>query len=167
MKSNQLLVDFDTTLTNGEQLMDYTQLKDYNLQTDFIDKLTDDEKKKFYLSLCDNYQEVDDLELDYENDVVEWVTKYSLDFITDECEMCDITFIATITFKEHISKEVFDKIEECEGCYSLDFEAKQVKFLPDFAPMCFPEEANLDAFWWFCEKCFELSSIDYFAIGDG
>lgn len=147
--------------------MDYTQLKDYSVQENYINKLTDDEKKQFYLSLCDNYQEVDDLELDYEKDVIEWVTNKSLDFIQDETEMCDITFVCTITFKDDVSKEVFNKIEECEGCYSLDFESKEVKFLPDYAPMCFPEEANLNAFWWFCERCFDFSQVEYFEIGDG
>lgn len=144
--------------------MDYTHLKDYSVQKDFIDKLTDEEKKQFYLSLCDNYQEVDDLELDYEKDVIEWVTNKSLDFIQDETEMCD-SFMCTITFKDDVSKEVFDKIES-EGAWNVDFESKQVKFLPDYSAMCFPSEANLDAFWWFCDRCFDLSQIDYFETGD-
>ena len=155
-----------TTYKEIKDNTDYTNLKDYSVQKDFIDKLTDEEKTQFYYNLCDNYQEVEDLELD-DGKIVEWVTENSLDFIQDETEMCDIHFVGIITFKDDVSKEVFDKIEECEGCYSLDFESKRVQFLPDYAPMCFPKEANLDAFWWFCNRCFELSQVDYLGIGDG
>tara|TARA_Y100001968_G_scaffold121975_1_gene111003 strand:- start:2563 stop:3015 length:453 start_codon:yes stop_codon:yes gene_type:complete len=88
--------------------MDYRKLKDYDIQSDYIDKLTDKEKLELFRSLDDGIQDIADKiwnrEANYsEKFMIDWISSdYSKAILTicekgefefDKQHMLDITFI--------------------------------------------------------------------------
>ena len=142
---------------------DYTHLKDWDVQKDFIDKLTDAEKTQLFCDICDDFGNPDELEEIEESKWVSWVTNDLIDWLPHNE---DITFVCTITFKDDVPDELLETLVE-EGCFELIAEEKQIKFHPEFDAVRFPEEANLVDFWHQCSWKFDFSQVEYFQVGDG
>jgi hypothetical protein len=155
-----------TIVPDNQPTKDYTHLEGWTLQKDYLDKLSDEKKIELYDNLADDsYPE---LNMDNEDsDKVKFITEEFNDYhYENPCQ--DVTFVATITLKDEVSKEVWNQLEEENEnsmIYSLNWLTKEVKFLPDLDPMYFSKEAILCDFvdygW------IDFSLIKYFEIGDG
>lgn len=144
---------------------DYTHLKGWDLQKDYIDKLTDEKKVELFDNLANHFYPELNMD-DEDSDKVKWITE-ELGTYHYENPSEDITFVATITLKDAVSKKVWNQLEgekESGMIYSVNWLTKEVKYLPDLDPMYFPKEAILCDFvdygW------VDLSLIKYFEIGD-
>jgi|TARA_R110002012_G_scaffold69985_2_gene180739 hypothetical protein len=93
---------------------------------------------------------------------VSWITNDLIDWLPHNE---DITFICSITFKDDVPNELLETLEKETTCW-IDLEEKQVKFLPEFDPIRFPDEANLVDFYHQCSWKFDLSQVEYFEVGD-
>ena len=140
---------------------DYSRITDYNLQTHFIDKLTDDEKKELFYNLTDSNDEIDEMDLDGKE--VEWISNDLVGWL-ERTPNEDITFVATITFKDCVTKEFLSQFESSDYTYRVDYEENQVQFLPRYDGLIFPDDANLADYQ---ESVpFDLKLVEHFSLGD-
>ena len=154
-----------TIVPDNQFTEDYTHLKGWELQKDYIDKLSDEEKIELFDNLADQFYPELNMD-DEDSDKVKWITEELVTYHYENPSK-DITFVATIILKDEVSKEVWNELEKAKEdamIHDLNWLTKEVKFLPDLDPMYLPNEAILCDFidygW------VDFSLIKYFSIGD-
>lgn len=141
--------------------MNYTHIANYDLQKDYINTLSDDEKLKLFYNLCSGYDELD--EMDLEGKEVFWVTNNLVDWLSET--PYDEIFIATITFKDCVTDEFLSQFDGDEHSYRVDYKEKEVKFIPRYDGNIFPNDAILADYYDVIP--FDLTLIEHFSLGDG